>query len=76
MRATLDAAVAGGFTSIVVLGEPAYYGRFGFLPGSRFGLQNEYGAGDAFMAVELQGGILPQPAGMVRYSPEFAWVGP
>lgn len=55
----LGAAVGAGFTFVVVLGEPAYYTRFGFVPATRFGLQNEYGAGDEFMALELQSGSLP-----------------
>ncbi|MCE9556705.1 MAG: N-acetyltransferase [Planctomycetes bacterium] len=76
MRDCLAAAAAGGFTFIVVLGEQAYYTRFGFVPGSNFGLQNEYGVGDEFMALELQFGSLPQPAGLVRYAPEFASVAP
>jgi putative acetyltransferase len=58
-----------GVGFIVVLGEPDYYCRFGFLKASSIGLANEYGAGDAFMALEL----FPQAvvAGMVRYAPEF-----
>jgi putative acetyltransferase len=76
MRAALEGAAEAGYRFVVVLGEPAYYGRFGFLPGTRFGLKNHYGAGDEFMALELQGGTLPYPAGLVRYSPEFNSVAP
>lgn len=60
---------------VVVLGEPAYYGRFGFAAASAFGLNDEYGGGDAFQVLELQPGGIPQGAGVVRYSPEFALFG-
>jgi putative acetyltransferase len=57
-----------------VLGEPAYYARFGFRPAAEFGLTDEYGGGQAFQAVELAAGGLPAGAGLVRYAPEFAAV--
>lgn len=55
---------------VVVLGAPEYYHRFGFRSANLFGLNNEYGARDAFMALELKtGSITP---GLVGYAPEFA----
>ena len=36
------------------------------------GLSNEYGATDAFMAIELRPGGIPAGGGLVRYGPEFA----
>ena len=59
---------------VVVLGEPSYYRRFGFLPASRWGLVDEYGGGDAFQALELQPGGIPAGGGLVRYAPEFGGV--
>jgi putative acetyltransferase len=56
---------------VAVLGDPQYYGRFGFRPASEFHLDNEYGAGEAFMAVELRPGALAGAAGLVQYRPEF-----
>ena len=56
---------------MVVLGHPGYYPRFGFHRASELGLGNEYGADEAFMAVELRPGGLPA-GGLVRYGPEFA----
>ncbi len=56
---------------IVVLGEPAFYERFGFQPASKFGLSSQYDAGDAFMALELVPGSLSRCAGLVRYGREF-----
>jgi putative acetyltransferase len=57
---------------VVVLGEPAYYRRFGFRPASQFGIANEYGVDDPFMILELVPGTLSNVAGIVRYGPEFA----
>lgn len=57
---------------IVVLGDPRYYSRFGFCPAAAFGLENEYGAGDAFQFLPLRKGEF---RGIVRYAPEFATAG-
>ena len=58
VRDGLAVCAAMGVRFVVVLGEPAYYGRFGFVPARRWGLHDEYGGGDAFQALELQGGSL------------------
>jgi len=42
-----------GWQVVIVLGHPTYYPRFGFRPADELGLDNEYGAGEAFMALEL-----------------------
>lgn len=57
---------------VVVLGEPSYYARFGFVPASRSGLHDEYGGGDAFGVLELRPDGIPAGGGLVRYAPEFA----
>lgn len=72
VRAGLEACRAVGFGWAVVLGEPAYYGRFGFRAAAEFGLSDEYGGGPAFQALELVPGELPMGAGRARYAPEFA----
>jgi putative acetyltransferase len=72
IRAGLDACRLAGFAWAVVLGNPAYYGRFGFQAATRFGLSDEYGGGPAFQAMELAAGGMPTGAGLVRYAPEFA----
>ena len=59
-----------GVGFVVVLGAPEYYRRFGFRNAGLFRLENEYGAGDAFMALELKDGSIT--AGLVRYAPEFS----
>lgn len=61
-----------GFRFVVVLGHPAYYPRFGFIPAGRFNLRSEYNvADDVFMAMELVEGALSGCVGVVKYQPEF-----
>jgi putative acetyltransferase len=75
IEAGMAACLSAGFGWVVVMGEPAYYSRFGFRPASVFGLSDEYGGGPAFQVVELIPGGLPSGAGLVRYAPEFASLG-
>ncbi len=75
IRAGLKECRVTGFGWAVVLGEPAYYARFGFRAASEFGLSDEYGGGPAFQCAELTPGALPVGAGLVRYAPEFASLG-
>ena len=72
VRDGLEACRGLGCGLVVVLGEPGYYGRFGFGRASRWGLRNEYGVDDAFQAIELSAGSIPPAGGLVRYAPEFA----
>jgi putative acetyltransferase len=69
IRVGLEACRTVGFGWAVVMGEPAYYSRFGFRPAAEFGLADEYGGGPAFQVIELVSGALPQGAGLVRYAP-------
>jgi len=71
----LALCAARGVGFVVVLGDPDYYGRFGFRRASARGLGNEYGADDAFRVLELRAGCLDGHAGRVRYAPEFARCG-
>lgn len=74
IREGLDRArgLEAGF--VVVLGEPDYYGRFGFIRASDFGLDNEYGVDDPFMVMALRDDALHGITGLVRYSKMFAMV--
>src|SRR5262249_61038237 len=72
VRAALDAGRRAGFGFVVVLGEPAYYERFGFTAARGWGLLDDYGGGDAFQALELRPGAVPRGAGLVRFAEEFA----
>ena len=38
MRGLLDRAEASGYSLVVLLGDPAYYGRFGFEPSGPLGI--------------------------------------
>lgn len=74
IREGLAHCEARGASFAVVLGEPAYYRRFGFAPARQWGLQDEYGGGDAFQALEFRADAIPRDAGLVAYAPEFATV--
>jgi HAD superfamily hydrolase (TIGR01509 family) len=64
-----------GYDFVVLLGDPRYYSRFGFIPASEFGLENEYGAGEEFQARELKPGSLKGVRARVHYIPEFRETG-
>ena len=51
---------------VVVLGDPGYYGRFGFRSAKQFGLENEYGVDEEFMVLELTKGALARVSGLVQ----------
>mgnify|MGYP002776996203 CR=1 FL=1 len=58
--------------AVVVLGDPAYYSRFGFIPAKTKGLKCEYTVPDeAFMVLELESGALEGCNGIVKYRSEF-----
>jgi putative acetyltransferase len=75
IREGLDRCRHSHYGLAFVLGDPAYYGRFGFRAASLFGLENEYGVNEEFMVLELERGTLTSAKGMVRYAPEFNEVG-
>lgn len=57
---------------VLVVGDPVYYGRFGFVPASRFGLKCPFPVPEeAFMAIELEPDAFAQVSGLVRYGHEF-----
>lgn len=64
---------ARGHRGVVVVGAPAFYRRFGFIPAGRWGLQSEMQIPEEnFMALALASGVLGGISGIVRYRPEFA----
>jgi putative acetyltransferase len=75
IRDGLERCKQAGYDAVVVLGDPAYYFRFGFTRAADSGLHNEYGVHDEFMVVALHEGALRGASGMVKYLPEFAEVG-
>jgi putative acetyltransferase len=75
IRQGIQACKSLRFGWVVVLGDPAYYRRFGFDRASKFGIGNEYGVDEEFMVAELIFGSIPRDCGIVSYSPEFAVCG-
>jgi putative acetyltransferase len=64
-----------GYRSVVVLGHPAYYPRFGFRPAGQWGIKAPFPVSpDAFMALELVPGGLAGAPGTVQYPAGFAGV--
>jgi putative acetyltransferase len=67
----LDACRNLNVDAVVVLGEPAYYRRFGFRRAADFGISNEYGVNDEFMTLELRMSCLSGVRALARYGQEF-----
>ena len=75
IRAGLQMCREAGWDFVIVVGNPAYYPRFGFIAGRCFGLSSSYGDSEAYMVMELKPGALKGAEGMAKYSPEFAEAG-
>lgn len=71
VQAALEAATELGERLVVVLGEPAYYRRFGFVPAGQLGLTGPWSRlGDPWQALLLPGaanGVAAVPTGEVVY---------
>jgi putative acetyltransferase len=73
VRAGLDRCRSADVAVVVVLGSPAYYGRFGFVDAARHHVRCEYEAPPgAFQLLELQPGALSGGPALARYRKEFA----
>ncbi len=58
--------------SIIVMGHPQYYSKFGFQPSSLWGIKAPFEVEDeVFMALELQEQALEEVSGVVEYSSVF-----
>ncbi|MEH1012678.1 N-acetyltransferase [Micromonospora sp. CPCC 206060] len=78
VQAVLDAATEFGERLVVVLGDPAFYHRFGFEPAARFRLTSPWsGLGDPWQALvlppEVAGAPAP-PGGEVVFPPTWSRV--
>jgi putative acetyltransferase len=73
IRAALARAAEAGWQAVFVLGEPAYYRRFGFAAALAQGFTCAY-AGPYLMALPLQG-RLAATTGSIAYPPAFAALG-
>jgi putative acetyltransferase len=71
VRHALDDARACGERLVVVLGDPAYYSRFGFRAARELGIDGPYGNGPHMQAVELHSGGGDVPTGWVTYPSQF-----
>lgn len=68
----LDALNEFSYAAVVVLGDPAYYGRFGFKPAAQYGLQCRWpGTAAEFQVYPLAEDALSGVNGLVEYSPPF-----
>ena len=73
VRAGLAACAPLGWGAVFLLGDPAYYRRFGFVPAAPRGFRYGDGsAGAAFQVIELAPGALAGCSGQVHYHPAFA----
>jgi putative acetyltransferase len=74
IRAALDAAAAAGERLVLVVGDPAYYGRFGFRPASALRVDGPWDVPDpVFQALPLPA-YDGSPRGSARYPPEWTAV--
>jgi putative acetyltransferase len=69
----LARARAAGIAAVVVLGDPSYYARFGFIPARHAGIRYDDSAesAEAFMLAELVPGGLAGATGRAHYHPAF-----
>ena len=67
----LEVCSANLCDAVVLVGDPAYYSRFGFSRASDHGLENQYGVDDEFMVLSLSESALDGVRGLVQYSSEF-----
>lgn len=56
---------------MLVLGHPAYYARFGFVPASRFGIRAPFEVPDEVMMALVLDDTVPIPAGTIAYPAPF-----
>mgnify|MGYP003585490927 CR=1 FL=1 len=68
----LDDACTLNYESVIVLGHPEYYPKFGFVPAEKWNIKAPFNVpSEAFMALELIPGKLDNVSGIVEYAKEF-----
>jgi predicted N-acetyltransferase YhbS len=61
-----------GFRSVIVLGHPKYYPKFGFTKASKWSIKTPFEVPDeVFMALEIVEGELQDKSGIIEYPAEF-----
>ncbi|OQA29098.1 MAG: acetyltransferase [Chloroflexi bacterium ADurb.Bin344] len=69
---SVEKARNAGYAAIIIYGNPAYYSRFGFVPGRKFGISDGQGNFyDALQVLELQPGALSRHQGYFREGPAY-----
>lgn len=72
MESSLRECERRGYHVVVVLGDPEYYERFGFIPTSRFDIRSPFDVDERyFMLRAARESDLKGMNGTVRYVPEF-----
>ncbi len=72
VSAGLDHCRQARHARVLVLGDPAYFSRFGFVPATRYGLHPSSGSPDpSLLALELETGAFEGACGEVRYGHAF-----
>ncbi|WP_410769359.1 GNAT family N-acetyltransferase [Fontibacillus sp. BL9] len=73
MREGISRAKQGGHGLILLIGHPAYYPNFGFVPAGQYGLElHQFDVPpEVFMVRELQSGELSRIRGELQYPPAF-----
>ncbi|WP_338506049.1 N-acetyltransferase [Erwinia aphidicola] len=68
----LDTLNEFGYAAVVVLGDPAYYGRYGFEPAARYGLHSRWQESEAaFQVYKLAEDAFSGTEGRIEYSAPF-----
>jgi predicted N-acetyltransferase YhbS len=72
VKVGLGKAKKEGFTSVIVVGHPHFYSRFGFSPASTWGIKSPFKVpNESFMGIELAPNALKDAQGTVRYPKAF-----
>ena len=72
IMAGMKAANELGFTSVLVLGHPKYYPKFGFKKASKWKIKAPFDVPEeAMMAIELKNGSLNFGGGIIDFPPEY-----
>jgi putative acetyltransferase len=71
MASVIASAEQRGDAAIVLLGDPDYYGHFGFVPASRHGIGSPGPWEDTHFQVKTLRAWRPEQAGPFRYAPAF-----
>lgn len=70
IRAALAEAASGEWEAVFVVGEPAYYRRFGFTTKEAAGFDSPYAG--PYLMVHALDGTLPATQGAIAYAPAFS----